>query len=139
MHQVMLNASTFSSPWLSFDYRQRAPFRQQSYFLLSLRNKSAEELSVPVPCTLSSRHFTLPIVHSFSLQNQSLANRAHRPSSFPSEARHQTSQKVRRNFQADRGIERAILLFTRGLIFTSVAAAHKHRRACVDILKWKKI
>lgn len=29
---------------------------------------------MPVPCTLSSRHFTLPIMHSFSLQNKSSAD-----------------------------------------------------------------
>ncbi len=72
MHHVMLNASTFSSPSLSFDYREHPS--DNSHIFLSLRNKSAEELSVPVPCTLSSQHFTLPIMHSFSLQNKSSAD-----------------------------------------------------------------
>lgn len=33
--------------------------------------------------------------------------------------------------------ERLFSLYS--LIFKSVATAHKHRRACVDILKWEKI
>lgn len=73
MYHVMLNASTFSSSSLSFDYREH-PSDNSHIFFLSHRNKSTEELSVPVPCTLSSRHFTLPIMHSFSLQNKSSAD-----------------------------------------------------------------
>lgn len=87
MHHVMLNASTFS-PSLSFDYREY-PSDNSHNFFLSHRNKSAEELSVPVPCMLSSRHFTLPIMHSFSLQNKSLADlRTARPLPQKHDIRH---------------------------------------------------
>lgn len=62
------------SPLLRSHLITESTLQTTAIFFLSLRNKSAEELSLPVPCTLSSQHFTLPIMHSFSLQNKSSAD-----------------------------------------------------------------
>lgn len=122
MHHVMLNASTFSSPSLSFVYREH-PSDNSHIFFIPQKQKRRRALSA---CSL---HTLIPALHftHYALifpAKQELCRPAHRPSSFPSEARHQTRQKVRRNFQADRGIERATLFSLPTALFSHQSPLH---------------
>lgn len=100
------------------------------FFFILQKQKSRRALSACSP------HALIPALHftHYALifpAKQELGRPAHRPSSFPSEARHQTRQKVRRNFQADRGIERATLFSLPAALFSHQSPLHTNTGALV--------
>lgn len=135
MHQIMLNAS----PLFRSHLIRESTLQTTAIFFYPTETKAQKSSQCLFPACSHPCTSLYPLCTHFPCKTRAWPTCAPPALFCLRNTTSDMSESEEKLLSRQRKRESDSFLFTCSLIFTSVATAHKHRRACVDILKWEKI